>query len=193
MRWISPFAGDTRSAAVLEEVETREEEIIMNARDVMTRPAYTCRLDTTLDEASRFMEENACGTLIVLDGAGRLAGILTDRDLALTIGRTESRPSDVSVVGAMTRNVHTCSPNDDLSVALERMSDAKVRRLPVVDAGGNVQGMLSIDDIVLWGLGHYGVKKKLLVNALRSICASQNPMFETEAVEVCPVTVDLEE
>ena len=54
---------------------------------------------TTLDEASRFMEENACGTLIVLDGAGRLAGILTDRDLALTIGRTESRPSDVSVVG----------------------------------------------------------------------------------------------
>ncbi len=165
----------------------------MNARDVMTRPAYTCRLDTTLDEASRFMEENACGTLIVLDGAGRLAGILTDRDLALTIGRTESRPSDVSVVGAMTRNVHTCLPNDDLSVALERMSDAKVRRLPVVDAGGKVQGMLSIDDIVLWGLGHYGVKKKFLVNALRSICASQNPMFETEAVEVCPVTVDLEE
>ena len=97
----------------------------MNARDVMTRPAYTCRLDTTLDEASRFMEENACGTLIVLDGAGQLAGILTDRDLALTIGRTESRPSDVSVVGAMTRNVHTCLPNDDLSVALGRMSDAK--------------------------------------------------------------------
>ena len=53
--------------------------------------------------------------------------------------------------------------------------------------------MPSIDDIVLWGLGHYGVKKKFLVNALRSICASQNPMFETEAVEVCPVTVDLEE
>ena len=121
----------------------------MNARDVMTRPAYTCRLDTTLDEASRFMEENACGTLIVLDGAGRLAGILTDRDLALTIGRTESRPSDVSVVGAMTRNVHTCLPNDDLSLALERMSNAKVRRLPVVDADGKVQGMLSIDDIVL--------------------------------------------
>ena len=156
-------------------LKKKEEEIIMNARDVMTRPAYTCRLDTTLDEASRFMEENACGTLIVLDGAGRLAGILTDRDLAMTIGRTESRPPDLPVVGAMTRNVHTCSPTDDLSVALERMSDAKVRRLPVVDAGGKVQGMLSIDDIVLWGLGHYGVKKKVLVNALRSICAFAEP------------------
>ena len=69
----------------------------------------------------------------------------------------------------------------------------ELAQLPVVDAGGKVQGLLSIVDIVLWGLGHYGVKKKLLVNALRSICASQNPMFETEAVEVCPVTVDVDD
>ena len=69
----------------------------------------------------------------------------------------------------------------------------KGRRLPVVDAGGTIEGMLSIDDIILWGLGHGGIKRKPLVNALRSICAAHNPMFETEDVEVCPVTVDLQE
>ena len=116
----------------------------MKARTVMTRPAYTCRLDTTLDQASRSMEQNACGTLAVLDGAGRLAGILTDRDLAMAIGTSEDHPSHVAVAVVMTPNVHTCVPNEDLAVALERMSDAKVRRLPVVDAGGNVEGMLSI-------------------------------------------------
>ena len=65
----------------------------MHARDVMTRPAYTCRLDTTLDEASRSMAGTAYGALVVLDDADGLAGIITDRDLAMTIGSAESDPS----------------------------------------------------------------------------------------------------
>ena len=52
--------------------------------------------------------------------------------------------------------------------------------------------MLSIDDIILWGLGHRGIKRKALVEALRSICAAHNRMFETEDVEVC-ATANLDE
>ena len=123
----------------------------MKARTLMSRPAHTCRLDTTLDEASRSMAETAYGALVVLDDADRLAGIVTDRDLAMAIGSAESDPSRLLVAGTMTANVRTCLPDDNLAVALERMSDEKVRRLPVVDAEGTVEGMLSIDDIILWG------------------------------------------
>jgi signal-transduction protein with cAMP-binding, CBS, and nucleotidyltransferase domain len=133
------------------------------------------------------MEQAACGALVVLDAADRLAGIVTDRDLALVIGNAKGDPSQRVVGEAMTRDVRTCLPDDDLAVALERMSEEKVRRLPVVDGEGTVEGMLSIDDIILWGLGHRGIKRKVLVKALRSICAAHNPMFETEDVEVCAV------
>ena len=93
----------------------------------------------------------------------------------------------------MTPNVRTCLPDDNLAVALERMSEEKVRRLPVVDAEGSIEGMLSIDDIILWGLGRRGIKRKALVKALRSICAAHNRMFETEDVEVCAADAHLEE
>jgi len=53
-------------------------------------------------------------------------------------------------------------------------------------------GMLSIDVIILWGLGHRDIKRQTLVKALRSICAAHNRMFETEDVEVC-ATANLDE
>jgi CBS-domain-containing membrane protein len=135
------------------------------------------------------MENDACGTLAVINGRGRLAGILTDRDLAIAIGRSERPPSLIAVRDAMTPNVHTCSPNDDLSVVLEQMADWRIRRLPVVGAAGKLQGLLSIDDIILWGAEHGDVTPKAVLRAMRAICAAHNPMFETEAIEASPVNV----
>ena len=163
----------------------------MNTSDVMTRPAQTCLPQTTLVDASRTMERSGCGALAVLDAAGHLSGIVTDRDLAIALGRTDHPSSRRRVAEAMTRNVRTCSPDEELDVALERMSEAKVRRLPVVDADGTLQGMLSIDDIVLWGLNRGGVTKKRLAKALRSIYAAHNPLFETEEIESSPSNRDL--
>jgi CBS domain-containing protein len=165
----------------------------MKARTLMSRPAYTCRLGTTLDEASRSMAGTDYGALVVLDDADRLAGIVTDRDLAMAIGNAEGDPSQLRVSEVMTPNVRTCLPDDNLAVALERMSEEKVRRLPVVDAEGSIEGMLSIDDIILWGLGRRGIKRKVLIKALRSICAAHNRMFETEDVEVCAADAHLED
>jgi CBS domain-containing protein len=140
----------------------------MKVREVMTRPPLTCRRDTTLATASRRLRDSGCGSLAVLSDRGRLVGILTDRDIAMAVAE-EREPGPRRVEEAMTARVHTCHPDDDVAVALERMASAKIRRLPVVD-GGDVKGMVSIDDIVLWGAQHGGVTAQALTRALRSIC-----------------------
>jgi CBS domain-containing protein len=117
------------------------------------------------------MKDLDCGMLAVLDGRGRLAGVLTDRTLALACGAHGVDASRTTAGEVMTRHVHTCGPDDDLHVALERMAAAHVRRLPVVDAQGDLRGAISIDDVILWGIGHQGVSLHQLVDALRRICA----------------------
>jgi CBS domain-containing protein len=156
----------------------------MNVNCIMTQPPSTCRLETTLGVASKRMAETGCGTLVVLDHAGKVAGILTDRDLAIAIGKTTRSPSHISAQEAMTRNVHTCAPDERLSAVLERMAEAKVRRLPVVTPDGDLHGLLSIDDIILWGVQNRGVTRKSLVRALRAICSAHEPLQQPEALEV---------
>jgi len=153
----------------------------MKVHDVMTRPACVCTADTSLDEASRRMERSGCGTLAVVDSIRRITGILTDRDIAVAIGKTSVHPSQIQVREAMTHPVYTCTPDETLVAVVERMADARVRRLPVVDEEARVQGMVSIDDIVLWAVPD-GMKRKALLKGLRAICAAHHPMFDTETI-----------
>jgi CBS-domain-containing membrane protein len=99
----------------------------------------------------------------------------------INIGQTNRDPSHILAHEAMTGHVHTCSPDGDLPDALERMTEAKVRRLPVVTSYGDLQGILSIDYIILWGVQHGGVTRKDLVRALRAICAAHAPLFDRDA------------
>jgi CBS domain-containing protein len=93
----------------------------MKVRSVMTPGPRTCTPDTPLDEASRLMNQAHCGTLVVVDRGGHCVGILTDRDLAIAIGKTAHHPSHVLARDAMTTPVLTCAPEDSLATALERM------------------------------------------------------------------------
>jgi CBS domain-containing protein len=156
----------------------------MKVRDVMTKSPPVCQVETSLGLASRSMAESMSGTLTVLDDDGRVVGILTDRDLALAIGQSDRNAVQIPVEEAMTRAVYTCRPDETLAAALERMADAKVRRLPVVAADGVLVGILSIDDIILWGMPHHGITRKALVKALRAICSAHEPLLQTETLEV---------
>jgi CBS-domain-containing membrane protein len=101
----------------------------------------------------------------------------------MAIGTTNRNPSHILAHEAMTRDVYNCSPDLDLPAALERMTEARVRRLAVVVADGDLQGVLSIDDIILWGAQHGGVTRKELLRALRAICARHEPLLQTEELE----------
>ena len=143
----------------------------MQVHDVMTEPPQTCPHTMHLADASRRMRETGCGSLIVLGPRGRIVGITTDRDLALAFGRDRDA-GRLTVDRVMSRPVHMCRPNENVRVALERMASAHVRRLPVVAEDGEVKGLLSIDDIVLWGLQSSGVGMHALIAALRALCAA---------------------
>jgi CBS domain-containing protein len=142
----------------------------MRVRDIMTQPATTCAPETTIAIAGHLMEDTGGGILPVVDLRRRLLGVVTDRDLLLTLANTERGAAQVTVREAMRSDVTTCASDDELRVALEAMRRNAVRRLPVVDREQHVIGILSIDDIVRWGVVPDGVRAAYVIQALEQIC-----------------------
>jgi CBS domain-containing protein len=142
----------------------------MKVRDIMSAPPQTCRAETDLATASRRMKQAATGMLVAFDGHGRIAGVITDRDLALAIGTNRRDVRDRPISEVMTRHVRSCHEQDDVDEALATMAGAHVRRLPVLSNDGDLKGVLSVDDIILWGVQGGGVTSTELVGALRRIC-----------------------
>jgi CBS domain-containing protein len=118
----------------------------MKVGKVMSRDVATCSVDDTLSAAAQQMWDRTVGSVVVLSG-DRLAGIITDRDIAMS-AQTQGRAlGEIPVSTAMAAEVVTCGPDDRLSEVLKRMVQRRVRRCPVVDADGNVLGLLSLDDL----------------------------------------------
>ena len=77
----------------------------------------------------------------------KLVGIVTDRDMVVKIvadGRTVEK---ATARDAMTNNPVTCREDDDVSQAVARMAERKVRRIPIVDQSGTLQGIIAQADI----------------------------------------------
>lgn len=152
----------------------------MRVRDIMSQPPQTCSPQTDLATASRRMKAGAAGMLVVLDSHGRIAGVVTDRDLAQSLGGSHGDVRKSSVEHAMTQRVHTCHEDDDLHQALAEMASKRIRRLPVLNSDGDVQAVISIDDIILWAVQQGGITPKELASALRHICAPHAVPAEPE-------------
>ncbi|MBI3047655.1 MAG: CBS domain-containing protein [Acidobacteria bacterium] len=135
----------------------------------MTEPVLTCTPQTSLAVAARLMREADYGTLPVVDTAGRLVGILTDRDVCLALAGTRRNAVNIAVREAMTATVFSALVDDDVRSALAVMKRHRVRRLPVLDTSGNLKGMLSIEDLVVRGLTGDGIGAEEIVDALRAM------------------------
>jgi CBS domain-containing protein len=142
----------------------------MKVRDIMTQPAVTCTPEATVAIVGHLMEDQGCGILPVVDLRRRLLGVVTDRDLLLALASTDRSASQVTIQEAMRRTVTTCGEDDDVRVALDAMRRAAVRRLPVVDRDGHPIGILSIDDVVRWGVAPDGLRAANVIAALEDIC-----------------------
>lgn len=152
----------------------------MKVHDIMAAPPRTCHVQTELASASRRMHETGTGTLVVLDDHARVTGIITDRDVAMALGVGHRGIDRLPVGRVMTRRVHTCSLDDDVQDALAEMSRYGVRRLPVTSSDGDLKGVISIDDIVLWAIGEGGVTARKLVPALRRIVSPRTTQPEPD-------------
>ena len=129
----------------------------MRISEVMRTPAVTCRSSMTLGEVARLMQDRNVGSVLVIDKIGYLAGIVTDRDLAVR-GLGGGRSADVQVDQVMTRDVATVSIHADVSDAASIMAKRSVRRVPVVDEHDQPHGIVTLDDL----LRHLGTEADAL-------------------------------
>lgn len=121
----------------------------MRVEEAMNLPVCTCTPETDLATVTSRMRDNDCGMLPVVDGDGRVVGVITDRDVCLTLGGATKSAARISVGGVMTRKVFSCRKGDPIEKALETIASKQVRRLPVLDDSGRLCGILSMNDVVL--------------------------------------------
>jgi CBS domain-containing protein len=118
-----------------------------NVRDAMTPGVRTVSPSRSLAEAAEVMKSEDVGSVPVVE-EGRLAAILTDRDIVTRAVAERRDPETVKVDEIASREVVTVEPEQDLDEALMLMATHRVRRLPVVEEGRLV-GMLAQADVAL--------------------------------------------
>jgi CBS domain-containing protein len=116
-------------------------------QQIMHRNPITCSADACMNDVARLMWEHDVGMLPVVDGNGRIVGAITDRDVAMA-AYTQGRPlSAISVRSAMSNPVQTAKPNTALAELERIMAENQIRRVPVVDDGGRVIGIVGMGDL----------------------------------------------
>ncbi len=144
----------------------------MQVKQVMTSDVATCQPDTNLAVVAKLMWDRDCGFVPVVDEAGKVAGVITDRDICIASATRRLLPEQITAAEAMRRPpIHTVQPEDAIETALARMKQFQVRRLPVVAADGTLKGVVSMNDIVLASQRKDGPSPADIVATLSGICA----------------------
>lgn len=123
----------------------------MTIGEICNRDTVFIKREGSIGEAARIMRENHLGDLIVVEEKGirRLpVGMLTDRDLVIEILAKGIDPATVTVGDIMNSDLLTTQEGDDTYQTMQRMRTKGVRRLPVVDAGGSLVGIVTINDFL---------------------------------------------
>lgn len=121
----------------------------MKVRDMMTEDVPYCLASDMAPQAARIMIDMGTGGVVpIVDNEqdSKLIGVVTDRDLWLEIERRDSR--NVRVSDCMIASDISCTPDDDVEQAVNRMCDHEVLRIPVIDEDHRIQGMVSMADVL---------------------------------------------
>ena len=125
----------------------------MRVKHVMTKDPTCCVGSDTADRAACIMRDEDTGIVPVIENeqSQKIVGVVTDRDLCMAVVAAARDPRTVHVDECMTTAVVACSPNDAIEKATELMRDNQVRRIPVVNEARELQGILSMADVVARG------------------------------------------
>jgi len=121
----------------------------MKVKEVMAPNAKAIWLTESLTDAARMMWENDCGVLPIIKDGRKVVGMITDRDICMAMAMRNQSPSAISVEEVMSGQVYSVTPEDNIDQALQAMQEHRIRRLPVVNVAGELEGMLSMNDVVL--------------------------------------------
>ena len=109
----------------------------------------TISADATLQEAAVLRDEKRIGSVVATADDGALVGVLSERDITRQFAREGADILGMTVADAMTRQVITAAPTETLDDGLARMSDRRIRHLPVC-VNEKLVGLVSIGDLVKW-------------------------------------------
>jgi len=117
----------------------------MKVSEVMTRDVATVRPDQPVQDAASFMLRADAGSIPVVEG-DRLLGMITDRDIAVR-GVAKGYGPETPVRDLMTNDLVCARIDEDVEQVANKMSEAQVRRLPVVDEQERLCGIVSLGDL----------------------------------------------
>jgi CBS domain-containing protein len=119
----------------------------MEIKEIMSHPPVTAPADSSADVVARLMWEFDCGIVPIVGNDGRLVGVITDRDICMA-AYTQGKPlTQIVVASAMSRQVVACHVTDPVETAERLMRDCQIHRVPVVDSGDRLVGLVSMNDI----------------------------------------------
>jgi CBS domain-containing protein len=134
----------------------------MKVQQIMTRAVSCCLPDDTTNQAACIMWERDCGFVPVVEShEGRhVVGVVTDRDICIA-AYTKNRPLDqIRLRELMSADIRSCRASDDVSEAEGMMRRSQVHRLPVLDDGGQLVGVLSLADVARQAARETGSKRQ---------------------------------
>jgi len=119
--------------------------------EVMTKKPVCCLPDDFVSEAAELMKKEQVGSIPIIEDeqTRKLVGIVTDRDLTIRIVAEGLDAKSTKVETIMTRNVVTCSAEDDLQKVVDAMSKYQLRRIPVVDDDNKILGIIAQADVAM--------------------------------------------
>lgn len=121
------------------------------AGDVCSRIVAICYAGTVLSDAARQMRREHVGCLVVVEDSAPgkvVVGMLTDRDIVVSVVAADSDPRNLPVVEAMTTDVISAREEDSVLDVLEQMRRRGIRRVPVTGPRGLLVGIVTLDDIL---------------------------------------------
>ena len=133
--------------------------------DYMSRKVITLTPETNVVTAIQTLLSNKISGAPIVDEAGNLVGILSERDIVRKLADTPGKTLPQSVEDVMTRKVQTCGRDEPLLSVLKRMTEGRFRHMPVVE-DGRLMGMLTIGDVIqyrLTELEHEALQLKQLI------------------------------
>lgn len=123
---------------------SREESV----GDIMTPAPRSLTPQCSAMDAAQLMRDNGIGDVVVVED-DRLVGIVTDRDIVVRVLAERSDPSAVRLGEICSRDLTTIAPDASVGQAVRLIREKSIRRLPVVEDGGHVVGIVSIGDIAV--------------------------------------------
>lgn len=121
----------------------------------------------SLTEAAKLLDQKRIGAVVAVTSDGDLAGVLSERDIVRQFARHGQNALSMSVSDAMTRGVITAEPAESIDTCLTRMTDRRIRHLPIV-SDGMLRGIVSIGDLVKYKIDEVAAEAEAMTSYIKS-------------------------